>query len=49
MQLFEEKYHPVTMLANRAVLIFNDNDALQEKFATRTKTTNIGQFLGHKG
>ena len=47
-KLFVEKHHPDTMLANRAVQIFNDN-ALQANIVMQTKTINIGQVLGQKG
>ena len=46
-QLLVEKYHPVTMLANRAVYIFNDNAMmrLMKILQRRQKQFSSDKFL----
>ena len=46
-QLFEEKYHPDTMLSNRAVHIFNDNAMMHFRniLQCRQKQLTLDKFL----
>ena len=50
MQLFVEKYHPDTVLANRAVHIFNDNAMMHfwKILQHRQKQLTLDKFLGKK-